>query len=86
LTDETQITDRVRQIMTLVAQDGEDVPKILGSFDDAANQLNPVAILRLFTALQGASAGGVPRQARRDELILDLTAYCLTRFPLPDKD
>ena len=86
LTDETQITDRVRQIMTLVAQDGEDVPKILGSFNDAANQLNPVAILRLFTALQGASAGGVPRQARRDELILDLTAYCLTRFPLPDKD
>jgi hypothetical protein len=86
LTDETEITDRVRQIMTLVALDGEDVPKILASFDDAANQLDPVAILRLFMALQGASAGGVPRQARRDELILDFTAYCLTRFPPPEDD
>ena len=86
LTDETEITDRVRQIMTLVALDGEDVPKILASFDDAANQLNPAAILRLFMAFQGASASGVPRQTRRDELILDFTAYCLTRFPLSETD
>jgi hypothetical protein len=85
LTDEAEITERVQKIMALVALDGEDVPRILSSFQDAANQLNPLAIMRLFMTIQGASAGGVPRQAQRDALILDLTAYCLTRFP-PSKD
>jgi hypothetical protein len=81
LTAEAEITERVQQIMTLVAQDGEDVPKILASFDNAATQLNPLAIVRLFTTIQGASVAGLPRQAQRDALILDLTAYCLARFP-----
>jgi hypothetical protein len=85
LTDEAEITERVQKIMALVALDGDDVPRILASFQDAANQLNPLAIIRLFMTIQGASAGGVPRQAQRDALILDLTAYCLTRFP-PSKD
>jgi hypothetical protein len=85
LTDEAEIAERVQRIMALVALDGEDVPRILASFQDAANQLNPLAIMRLFMTIQGASAGGVPRQAQRDALILDLTAYCLTRFP-PSKD
>jgi hypothetical protein len=85
LTDEAEITERVQKIMALVALDGEDVPRILASFQDAANQLDPLAIMRLFMTIQGASAGGVPRQAQRDALILDLTAYCLTRFP-PSKD
>ena len=84
LTAETEIAERVQQIMTLVAQDGEDVPKILASFDDAATQLNALAIVRLFTAIQGASVAGVPRQAQRDALILDLTTYCLARFPPPE--
>jgi hypothetical protein len=81
LTAEAEITERVQQIMTLVAQDGEDVPKILASFDNAATQLNSLAILRLFTTIQGASVAGLPRQAQRDALILDLTTYCLARFP-----
>jgi len=85
LTDEAEITERVQKIMALVALDGEDVPRILASFQDAANQLNPLTIVRLFMTIQGASAGGVPRQAQRDALILDLTTYCLTRFP-PSKD
>lgn len=84
LTAETEITERVHQIMTLVAQDGEDVPKILASFDNAATQLTSLAIVQLFTTIQGASVGGLPRQARRDALILDLTTYCLARFPPPD--
>jgi hypothetical protein len=86
LTDEAEITERVQKIMALVARDGEDVPKILASFQDAANQLTPLAIVRLFMTIQAASAGGVPRQAQRDALILDLTAYCLTRFPLSDDE
>jgi hypothetical protein len=86
LTDETEITERVQKIMTLVALDGADVPKILASFDDAANHLNPLAIARLFMTMQEASAGGLPRQAQRDELILDFTTYCLTRFPPSDDD
>jgi hypothetical protein len=81
LTDEAEITERVKKIMTLVALDGADVPKILASFDQAANQLNPLTIVRLFMSIQGASVGELPRQAQRDELILDLTTYCLTRFP-----
>lgn len=84
LTDEAEITERVQKIMALVALDGEDVPKILASFQQAANQLNPLAVVQLFMTIQGASAGGLPRQAERDTLILDLTTYCLTRFPLSD--
>jgi hypothetical protein len=86
LTAEAEITERIQQIMTLVAQDGEDVPEILASFDDAATRLTPPAIVRLFATIQRASVGGLPRQAQRDALILDLTTYCLARFPPPDND
>ena len=86
LTAEAEITERVQQIMALVAQDGGDVPKILASFDNAASELNSLAIVRLFMTIQGASVAGLPRQAQRDALILDLTTYCLTRFPPPDDD
>jgi hypothetical protein len=86
LTDEAEITERVQKIMALVALDGADVPKILASFEEAANQLNLLTIVRLFTTIQGASAGELPRQAQRDALILDLTTYCLTRFPPSEDD
>ena len=86
LTDEAEITERVQKIMASVALDGEDVPKVLASFQDAANQLNSRAIVRLFMTIQSASAGGLSRQAQRDALILDLTTYCLTRFPPSDDD
>ncbi|MGA8329683.1 MAG: hypothetical protein WB777_10365 [Mycobacterium sp.] len=86
LTTETEITEPVRQIMTLVALDGDDVPRVLASFDDAANQLDPGAVVRLLMSIQGAGAGGIPRQILRDALILDFTAYCLTRFEPPDHE
>jgi hypothetical protein len=86
LTEEAEVTDRVQKIMALVALDSEDVPKILASFQDAANQLNPLAIMRLLMTIQGATAGELPRQAQRDALILDLTTYCLTHFPPPHDD
>jgi hypothetical protein len=86
LTAEAEITEPVRQIMRLVALDGEDVPRVLASFDDAAEQLNPLAVLRLFMTIQGAGTGGVARQAQRDALIVDFTAYCLTRFAPPEDE
>jgi hypothetical protein len=86
LTAETEIIEPVRQIMTLVVLDGGDVPRVLASFEDAADQLNPSAVVRLFMTIQGAGTGGVSRQAQRDALILDFTAYCLTRFEPPEDD
>jgi hypothetical protein len=85
LTEETEITEPIQKIMTLVALDGNDVPKVLAGFDHAANQLNPLAIAQLFTTIQGATTGGVSRQAERDALVLNLTTYCLSRFP-PTED
>jgi hypothetical protein len=85
LTEETEITEPIQKIMTLVALDGNDVPKVLAGFDHAANQLNPLAIAQLFTTIQVATTGGVSRQAERDALVLNLTTYCLSRFP-PTED
>src|ERR1700737_1294828 len=51
LTAETEITERVQQIMAVGAQDGGDVPKILAIFDNAATQLNSLAIVQLFTTI-----------------------------------
>lgn len=67
--------------MVLVALDGDDVPKILVSLENAAQQLNPAAVIQLFATIQNAAVGGLSRQAHRDALILDYTIYCLKRFP-----
>ena len=37
LTDETEITEPVEKIMTLAAVEGEDVPKLLAGFEEAAS-------------------------------------------------
>lgn len=84
LTDETEITQRVEKITTLIALDRDDVPKVLASFDAAAKQISRDAIVRLFLTIQNAGVRGLPRQGQRDELVLDLTTYCLSRFPPAD--
>jgi hypothetical protein len=81
LTDETGITEPVEKIMTLAAVESEDVPKLLAGFEDAASEPSLVSIMKLLQTISNACAREVPIQAQRDELTLDFTTYCLTRFP-----
>lgn len=81
LTDETEITERVETMMTLVAGDADEVPKVLASLEDAAREPNPGALVRVFLTVLGAGARGLPRQGQLDELVVDFTTYCLERFP-----
>jgi hypothetical protein len=81
LTDETEITEPVEKIMTLAAVEGEDVPKLLAGFEDAASEPSLVSVMKLLQTISHACAREVPIQAQRDELTLEFTTYCLTRFP-----
>ena len=81
LTDETEITEPVEKIMALAAVEGEDVPKLLAGFEDAASEPSLFSIMKLLQTISNACAHEVPIQAERDELTLDFTTYCLTRFP-----
>ena len=81
LTNETGITEPVEKIMTLAAVESEDVPKLLAGFEEAASEPSLVSIMKLLQTISNACAREVPIQAQRDALILDLTTYCLTRFP-----
>jgi len=86
LTDDTEITGRVEKMMALVAKDAKDVPRVLASFDDAANEMNLAAIMRLLQTVLGAGAREMPRQLQLDELMVDFTTYCLMRFPPADPE
>jgi hypothetical protein len=81
LTNETGITEPVEKIMTLAAVESEDVPKLLAGLEEAASEPSLVSIMKLLQAISNACAREVPIQAQRDELTLDFTTYCLTRFP-----
>lgn len=81
LTNETGITEPVEKIMTLAAVESEDVPKLLAGFEEAASEPSLVSIMKLLETISNACAREVPIQAQRDELTLDFTTYCLTRFP-----
>jgi hypothetical protein len=81
LTDETEITEPVEKIMALAAVEGEDVPKLLAGFEDAASEPSLVSVMKLLQTISHACAREVPIQAQRDELTLEFTTYCLTRFP-----
>ena len=81
LTNETGITEPVEKIMTLAAVESEDVPKLLAGFEEAASEPSLVSIMKLLQTISNACAREVPIQAQRDELTLDVTTYCLMRFP-----
>ncbi|MDT7767515.1 MAG: hypothetical protein QOI30_503, partial [Mycobacterium sp.] len=81
LTDEKEITEPVEKIMALAAVEGEDVPKMLAGFEDAASEPSLFSIMKLLQTISNACAREVPIQAERDDLTLDFTTYCLTRFP-----
>ncbi|MBV9015663.1 MAG: hypothetical protein JO058_08385, partial [Alphaproteobacteria bacterium] len=78
LSDEAELIERVQKMMTLVAADANDVPEVLASLEDAANELNPRTVVGLLLTVSGAGARGLPRQGQLDELVVDLTTYCLT--------
>ena len=84
-TDETEISERVEKMMALVAIESGDIAKILKSFENAANETNLVTVTALLLTLVTAGARGLPRQGELDELTLELSAYCLTRFPPTDE-
>jgi len=81
LTDDTEITERVEKMMTLVAADADDVPKVLARLEDAANDPSPLTVAVLFQTLLGTVARGLPGQGQLNELMVDFTTYCLSRFP-----
>jgi hypothetical protein len=81
LTDETEITARVEKIMALTVAEGQDVPKMLASLEEAASAPSLPAITKLIQTVISTSARGLPIQGQRDVLTLDFTSYCLTRFP-----
>jgi hypothetical protein len=84
LTDETEITERVSQMMALAAVESHDVIKLLKSVVNARNRKNLRNVAAVFVAGFTTGLKSVPRQSQLDQLTLDLSAYCLTRFPPPD--
>jgi hypothetical protein len=85
LTDEPEITDVIGKMMALAAVESADIIRLLKSAANAANRKNLRNIAAVFVAGFTAGARRLPRQAQLDQLTLDLTAYCLTRFPPPDQ-
>jgi len=81
LTDETEITEPVEKIMASAAVEAEDVPKMLAGFEEAASEPSLVSVMKLLQTISDVCARGAPIQAERDEVALDFTTYCLTRFP-----
>ena len=83
LTDDTEITERVEKMMALVAADAADVPNVLARLQDAANRPSQLTVTVFFQTLIGAVARGLPGQGQLNELMVDFTTYCLSRFPPP---
>jgi hypothetical protein len=84
LTVETEITERVNKMISLAAVESRDIVKLLKSVVNAANRKNPITVAAVFVAGFTTGLRSVPRQSQLDQLTLDLSAYCLTRFPPPD--
>jgi hypothetical protein len=84
LTDETEITERVGKMAELAAVESRDIIKLLKNVAAAANRKNLRNVAAVLVSGFTTGLRSVPRQSQLDQLTLDLTAYCLTRFPPPD--
>lgn len=85
LTEEPEITEGIRKMMALAAVESADIIKLLKSAANAADRKSLRNVAAVFVAGFTIGARRLPRQAQLDRLTLDLTAYCLTRFPPPDR-
>jgi hypothetical protein len=84
LTDEPEITGRVSRMLALAEQEGRDAVKKIESLDDVTQHTDRMTGLRTLATFVGAQGRSLPRNRELDELTVELSAYCLTRFPPPD--
>ena len=78
LTNEPEITTRIENMLRLAGVERNDLQDLLSTLDNATNILGFTV---LFVSLLAAAIRGRPRQSQLDQLTLDLTTYCLVRFP-----
>jgi hypothetical protein len=79
LTNDPEIVGWVEEMIGLAKVEAADLGKIFASLETASESPNIVSVGALL--LTGFGAG----QSKVDELTLELTAYCLTRFPPSDQ-
>ncbi|WP_239655403.1 hypothetical protein [Mycobacterium riyadhense] len=81
LTDEPEITERVPKMLGLAAQEGRDAIKKIESLDEITQRTDGVTGLKTLITFAVAQAR-IPRLNRQlNELTVELTIYCLRRFP-----
>ncbi|WP_186244058.1 hypothetical protein [Mycobacterium simulans] len=84
LTDEPEITERVSKMLELAAQEDRDAIKKIESVDHVIQRTDHMTGLRTLFMFVAALGRSLPRNSQLDELTVELSAYCLTRFPPPD--
>jgi hypothetical protein len=57
---------------------------VLTSTENAVNRTNLVTLATLVVTVFAVGFRGLPRPSQLDELTLDLSVYCLVRFPPSD--
>jgi hypothetical protein len=82
LTDDPEITERVEKMIVLAKLESEDIAELLKTAETAAHRTNIFTVATVVLTGLNATLRQLPRQRQLDQLTLDLTAYCLTRFPI----